>query len=329
MGIVILAVLFRMFQRETLDYLTRLGADFWMWQFWIIVLIYLFNHVFLTYGWKVLITAPVRASSFYRLVLARIAGDSTASINSLGAVAGEPLKAMYLKDIIPFKTGLASVVLDRTIHTVSNLLLILTGIFVGFFILNIPVYVSALTFALFSSILAFVLFILAKQKRGFIQYIIGMLPGAFTKRFMTDERLGKIRSLDSEIGFIFSSRDNLRHFWISLSVHYVSVLVAGFLEIYLIILFLGVHITMTHALFVYIFGLFLTSAIFFMPANLGTSEGSYSLALSLLGHDPALGLSVGIIRRLRTFVWSAIGMIILLYAGLLKKEATNEEETNL
>lgn len=328
-GVLILAVLFKAFQRETVDYISRLGWEFWAWKFWIIVAIFLGNHVFLTYGWRVLIKQRVTPGQFFRMILARIAGDSTSAINTLGAMAGEPLKALYVRDFIPFKSGLASVVLDRTIHTISNVLLVLTGIFIGFFVLNIPVYVTGITFLLFSAMLAAMVAVLYKQREGFVEFIIRNMPGFITKRFMTPERWEKVRALDSEIGFIFSSRDNLRHFYVSLAVHYVPVLISGFLEVYLIITFAGVKITMAHALFVYIFGLFLTSAIFFMPANLGTSEGSFSLALKLLGYDPALGLSVGIIRRLRSFVWAAVGMLILLYAGLLKKEVSHAEETDI
>ncbi len=328
-GVLILAVLFKAFGQETIDYIARLGWEFWAWKFWIIVLIFLANHIILTYGWRVLVNQPVSAGQFVKMVLARIAGDSTAAINTLGAMAGEPLKALYVRDFIPFRTGLASVVLDRTIHTISNVLLVLTGIFIGFFVLDIPAYVTALTFLLFAAMLAAMVAVLFKQREGFVEFIIRRMPGALTRRFMNDSRWEKVRALDGEIGYIFSSRDNLRHFYASLAIHYVPVLISGFLEVYLIITFAGVHITMTHALFVYIFGLFLTSAIFFMPANLGTSEGSFSLALKLLGYDPALGLSVGIIRRLRSFVWSGVGMLILLYAGLLKKEVSHGEETDI
>ncbi len=324
-GLIILAVLFRAFQQETIDYIMRLGWEFWAWKFWLIVALFLANHICLTYGWRVLIVQDITPGQFLKMVQARIAGDSTAAINTLGAVAGEPLKALFVKDFISFRSGLASVVLDRTIHTISNVFLVLTGIFIGFFVLNIPFYVTGITFLVFSGLLSFMVAVLFKQREGFVEYLIRKAPRFITGRFMNDERWKKVRALDGEIGSIFSSRDSLKHFYISLTVHYVPVLISGFLEVYLIITFTGVEISMSHALFVYIFGLFLTSAIFFMPANIGTSEGSFSLALSLLGHDPALGLSVGIIRRLRSFVWSGVGMLILLYAGLLKKDVSIEK----
>ena len=80
-GVLILAVLFKAFGQETIDYIARLGWEFWAWKFWIIVLIFLANHIILTYGWRVLVNQPVSAGQFVKMVLARIAGDSTAAIN--------------------------------------------------------------------------------------------------------------------------------------------------------------------------------------------------------------------------------------------------------
>jgi uncharacterized protein (TIRG00374 family) len=314
-GCLILFLLFKTFGIEkTIYHIKEMG-----WRFWLIVLICLCNNIFLTYSWKVLINYPLEASFFFKLLIARIAGDTTSSINALGAFAGEPIKALYIKDKIPFKIGLASVVLDRTVHTIANIMIILTGIFLSFFVLQLPLYISIIISVAFILSLLFMLAILKIQRKGIIEFLINKLPKKISEKFMNPDRWDRVKNLDSEIGFLFSSRENIRRFFYALSIRYVSIILSGTLEIYFIMKFMGINISIVNANFIYIFGLFLTGIIFFMPANLGTSEGSYSLALKFLGFDPALGLSVGIIRRLRTFVWSGIGILILFYAGLLKK----------
>jgi len=323
-GVLILFMLFKTFGLDTtLDHITRMG-----WRFGIIVVIFLFNNIFLAYGWRVLITYPLNMTHFFRLIAARIAGDSTSSLNAMAAVAGEPLKAMYVKDILPFKIGLATVVLDRTIHTAANMFMVLTGVIVSMFILELPVYISVMSLLIVIGSLFLLFFIIKKQREGFVKFLIEKMPPFLVKKFMTGERWEKVRQLDSEIAFVLSSRETLKKFYISLTIHYVSIIVSGTLEIYFIVIFIekGNAFPVLHGMFVYIFGFILTSAMFFMPANVGTSEGSYSLALKLLGHDPALGLSVGIIRRLRTFVWSGIGIALLFYAGLIKGEKKNDTE---
>ena len=83
-GLLILFILFKSFGvKTTINHIKEIGLN----GFLLIVTIFLFNNIFLTYGWKILIPQSLPISKFYKLVLARIAGDSTTSINALGAVA--------------------------------------------------------------------------------------------------------------------------------------------------------------------------------------------------------------------------------------------------
>ncbi len=301
------------------------------WKFIIIVTIFFFSNIFLTYGWRVLITTKLKWSQFYKLVLARTAGDATSSINALAAMAGEPLKAMYIKDIVPFKVGLASVVLDRTIHSIANMIMVLTGIIVALFVLNFPIYVSIIAFTISISFLFLLVKMLKNHKDGFMEYFLNLLPNRILNRFLNENRWEKIRELDDEISYVFNSKDNKRHFYISIAMHYFSVVISCALELYLIVHFIqpALDFPLLHGLFLYIFGFIITSAMFFMPANIGTSESSYSAALILLGYGTklgnkeaiALGVSLGIIRRFRTLVWAGFGVIILMSAGLWKKKS--------
>jgi glycosyltransferase 2 family protein len=315
-GIIILILLFKSFGIEKfLNDLTLLG-----WRFIIIVSLFLFNNIVLSYAWKVLINHQVAGKVFCKLVLARIAGDSTGSINALGSVAGDPLKALFMRDDIPLQTAFASIVLDRTVHSLSNTLLILTGVIFSFFILDLPRIIMAGFLAVVIIFCLIIILLLKKQKSGLIEYVIQKLPEKLSSKFMDKERLKNIRKIDKEIGIILTGKNNLSRFFKSLAVRYISVLATGTLEVYFIIKFTNIDITLTNSMFVYIFTLFLTSVVFFMPANIGTSEASFSLALRFLGYDPAIGLTVGIIQRLRKFVWSGIGMIILFYGSVEKKE---------
>ena len=312
-GVAILALLFYSFGvQKTIDDILAMG-----WRFWIIAGIFLFNNIFMTAAWKVLINHPIRASYYPQLFLARVAGDSTSSVNAMAS--GEALKAIYIKDVVPFKTGLASVVLDRTVHIISNVLMMLTGIFISFFVLNIPLWISTGTLVAFILVLYAMMVVLRKQRQGFARYLLTRIPRRWLDRFMNEKQWEKVDTLDGEIAFVFSSRETMKSFYASLVIHYLSGFFFSSLEIYLIVIFSGNEIRFVHSMFLYIFSMFLTSVIFFMPANLGTSEGSFSLALRFLGYDPAIGLTVGLIKRLRTLVWSLIGILILFFAGMTRK----------
>jgi uncharacterized membrane protein YbhN (UPF0104 family) len=168
-----------------------------------------------------------------------------------------------------------------------------------------------------------ILLILKKQREGFVEYLLSLLPEKVVKKYINEERQEKVKELDYEIGFILSSRKNLKIFFISLFARYVAVLASGTLEIFFILRFINVDVPLSHSILIYISNMFITNIIFFMPANLGVSEGAFTLALKLLGYDPAVGISLGMIHRLRRFAWSGIGMVILFHAGLIRKEKTD------
>jgi uncharacterized membrane protein YbhN (UPF0104 family) len=322
-GILLLVLLFKSFGVEsTIEYITRIGWP----GFLAICAIYIITHTSLAYGWRVLVNYPIKWFHFYKFVLARVAGDATSSINALGSAAGEPLKAMYVKDILPMNIGLATVFLDRLIHILSSVLMVLTGIFASFFVFqshlmeNLILFISLL---LIFILMLFLIFRFVKSRSGGI--IIGIVekfPQKLRSKILTEGNIKKINLIDDEINFVLSSKNNLKHFYISLAMHYFGSIITCSWEIYLIVNYISPlsGITFLEGLFIYVFGFVATSALFFVPANVGTSEGSYSMALSLLGHDPVVGLSVGIIRRLRTFVWAGIGVLLLFYAGLIKRD---------
>jgi len=291
------------------------------WKFWLCVLIYLGNQLCLTYGWMVLITPSIPLRKFKDVLLARIAGDSTTTISTAAGMAGDALKAIYLQDVVPLRAGLASVVMDRTIHMVGNTFLILIGVCVGFFKLNLPAWSLLILFFFFALMLFGLFYIMKKQKSGFLAFIISKIPGFIQKRFVTPEREKKIEELDHEIRIIFKNRENKNHFYISLFMHIVPVMVAGTAEVYIIMLFAGGSTTVIDSIFVYLFGLFITSASFIIPMGIGASEGSYSLILKFLGYDPSLGITIGFLRRLRALVWSGFGLLLLFHKGLVGSAA--------
>lgn len=314
LGILLLVLLFYKFGwKEPLKHIKEFG-----WVFWLNIFIYFINHILLTLGWVILITAPIKLKHFPRLLAARIAGDSATSINPLAGMASEPIKALLIKDIVPFRTGIASVVMDRTIHTLGNLLIVIFGIIAAVFILDIQKVVLAIVLTFFSIVLILLIFIIKKQKEGFLDYIILKLPEKLRTKIYQKGRDDKIKKLDEEIAFIFKSRKNMNHFYISLFLHSVPSTIAGTLEIHLIMYFISPSISIQTSFLMYLFGLFVTSLTFFMPV--GPTEGSYPLVLKLLKMEPSYGFSVGIIRRLRQFVWAGIGMLLMTAMGFKKDE---------
>jgi predicted nucleic acid-binding Zn ribbon protein len=291
-------------------------------RFWIIVSIHIFSNIFLAMGWFILFTRKISWRYFPRFVAARMAGDSTTFINALGSIAGEPLKALCVRDIVPLREGLATIFLDRTIHTISSTFIMLTGIVTAIFVLDLPITAIVLCFSLIAAIFTALFMVVKKQSQGILEYIVSKMPGFITKKYITPERMQHIRALDDEIRLILHNRSKRKRIMTSFMLHYLSILIISTLEIYLIMIYTepASGYTPIDAMFVYIFGFILTSIMFFIPANVGTGEGSYALALVMLGFRPELGVTIGFIRRLRSFAWTLIGLTLMIALGMNKKD---------
>lgn len=323
LGVLLLVVLFRYFGvSKTIDHILRLN-----WKFVIIVSIHIVSNTGLAFALRLFIHQKLTLREFFVLVEARIAGDAVSAINAVGAFAGEPLKAIYMKDLVPLHSGLAAVVMDRTVHSISVVFIFLTGIIIGFFVLDIPLYISLLSLGWLIVLLLLLFLILRKERDGFLAFVILRLPRVFREKIMTEARWEGLHKIDNEISRLLL-KENRKDFFFCFIIHYVIILLINTTEIFLIITFIAKvsSFNYLHAMFIYIFGFILSSVTFFVPASMGTSEGSFSLALAMLGYDPAIGLSLGIIRRFRQFAWAGIGIPFLFYAGLIKTKKMKEKE---
>jgi hypothetical protein len=92
----------------------------------------------------------------------------------------------------------------------------------------------------------------------------------------------------------------------------------GAVEIALMLWLLGVDVTVTRALTIEALSVGLDGLLFFVPAKLGTQEGGKVLIFTALGLDPGLGLTVGVLRRIRELAWAFAGLAIIGRAGLVR-----------
>jgi hypothetical protein len=85
----------------------------------------------------------------------------------------------------------------------------------------------------------------------------------------------------------------------------------GAAEIYLILLLVGASVDWPTALALETGSVFIDGMLFFVPAKVGTQEGGKVVLFAALGLDPARGLTVGVVRRIRELVYAGIGLVAL------------------
>ena len=84
-----------------------------------------------------------------------------------------------------------------------------------------------------------------------------------------------------------------------------------FLELYILLAATGQAVSLIDPLLIESSTKFLTFAAFFIPGQIGASEGLYALVFQAMGLSPTAGFSVALARRLRNLLVAAIGLIFL------------------
>jgi hypothetical protein len=57
----------------------------------------------------------------------------------------------------------------------------------------------------------------------------------------------------------------------------------------------------------------INSLFFFMPSNIGVLEGGQVFLFLTLGLNPTVGLSLGIVKRMRKILWISVGWLFLTH----------------
>ena len=140
---------------------------------------------------------------------------------------------------------------------------------------------------------------------------VGSLTAAWLSRQPLLQRLGNALHLvqDMEERLIQFYTQHRAKFAAALMFAFANWM-AGVLEVYVMMKFLGQPISWTEAWVIESVIQLVRTASFFIPANLGTQEGAFVFAFSIITGSPALGLAAAVIRRLREVIWLSIAALV-------------------
>lgn len=305
-----LAILFYLIKElgaaQVMDQIYKMG--------WRLLIILLFpvgiQQVLFVYGWK--FSFSEKSSRFPNLFQIHLLGEAFNYIMPGGQMGGEPMKALALRSDIGGVQALGSVIAAKTIKTISMAFFVMTGMLLTINNEHFSFEFKRAVMAAISCFFLFCLFLLFAQHRG----LFGPLMRFVEKRLFLiplkyKEKIIHFDALDLGLKEFYSSRKF--QFFLALLFFTVGWM-AGFLEIYLILLFLGVEkATLSTALIIEVLSLIINTALFFIPGGIGTQEGGKVFIFKLLAIDPAAGLALGLVRRLRELTWVAIGLLIFAY----------------
>jgi hypothetical protein len=153
--------------------------------------------------------------------------------------------------------------------------------------------------------------VLIAQRRGMFSPLLA-LAARFDRRGQLAELRRRARRLDAEIADVHRAGGR----FVASCGWFFVVWALGAVEIALMPWLLGVPVGISRPLTIEVLSVGVDALSFFVPAKLGTQEGGKVLVFTTLGLDATLGLSVGVLRRLRELAWALLGFAIVARANL-------------
>lgn len=269
----------------------------------------LLMYVLEAYGWRVTLGNWANGVPFWRILAIRTAGEVVNMTTPTAYVGGEPLKAYLLKrNGVPLVEGLASVVTAKTTMTIAQIVFILSGIGLGFWLLGAEgsagqtitaglVSVGLLLFGVGAFVLV--------QRQGMFGWILALLRRLGLRIQFLEAREQQLLELDRTIaGFYAQQR---QAFLLSTGLFLLGWL-AEALEVYVMVLCMGQSIGALPAIAIGALSVFIKGGTFFIPGSLGAQDAGNLFLLSAFGYGEVTGITFALLRRFREFVWIALGL---------------------
>lgn len=287
-----------------LDQIGRFG-----WGFIVLLVLSGARNLVRTEAWRHCIEKAEKQPGFWRLFAIRLVSASLTDLTLAGPVFGEGARVYITARYLPASSSLSSIILEDLTYMLASGLFILSGI-----VLWLLLLAPSAALPSYGTITAVVLIVLV-----LLPFIL------IRRRWMLTSRL--IRRLKKKEKWQFLARyeHTARAFEESLHGFYENHKKAflGVLGLEMISQFTGVgegfwilHVTLGHgsllaAYLVECMYRIVTLAFIFIPLRMGVDAGSTALVLKAVGDTAAEGVTLAIIRKIRTLFWVALGLILL------------------
>jgi glycosyltransferase 2 family protein len=261
-----------------------------------------------TCAWSIIQNAFFQKVCFLALFRIKIIGDALNILVPSASLGGEAARAMLLRKAVPLKQGIPSVLFDKTIEFVASTAFLAVGFLLGAICLKLPDGLLVPTLIGLAATIAGVILLIYFSYRGFYGILLKIFGRHPKIKGWLTSRESHLRELDSNLRMLYTNGN-----WRILAaggLHFLGRILGTF-ELLIILRVLGVPVGIIQALFIYVIIVVVNTVFFILPGQWGITESTGILILKGMGQTAALGLSLGVIRRMRKLAF--VGLAIVLF----------------
>lgn len=249
-------------------------------------------------AWRLCMPAHTRLG-YRQAFRAFLAGDAIGNVTPLGILASEPAKAILVRHHLATRESVASLALDNLVYGGSILVVLAIGVVTLIATVPLPFGWPAAAVLLLVLLAAGALVGVRLLRRG----TWGASRGA---RPPWRARLAAIRE-----SVIRLSADHPARLWRVLALDLLFHALAAF-EVFLTLRWLlGTSPTVAQAIIFETLNRVVTVAFKFVPFRLGVDEVFSGALAPALAIDPAAGVTLAVVRKVRNLAWAAVGLLLV------------------
>jgi len=281
------------------------------WLFGPIVALYGVAYACNTAAWRLTMAAGPARPGFWRTYGITVSGFSLNFVTPMVNAGGEPYRIAALVPWMGRRRAVTSVVLHKMLHSLALLLVWLTALLLGVAMLPRTAAVLAPIGVAVGVVTVLAAIILTGHQRGGLQRTLDLLhrlPLLHRLARTLEPRREALAEMDQQIADFYHASPT--RFWSALALEYLS-RTLWMVEYWIICYGVGIEISFAQAFLIGGLSSLAQNALFFVPYELGTKEGSLYALFDLAGLDPSAGVYTAIVSRARDLLWIAGGLGLL------------------
>jgi hypothetical protein len=256
--------------------------------------------------WRLCLPPPV-AFPLPRALAAFLAGDAVGNVTPLGLLASEPTKVLLTRHHLAPREAIASLAVENFVYAASVLAMV--GIGLTVLMTNVPLpssWIAASGAALVAMLVGAAIAVRAMR---------GTWDPARGSRPRWRERLAMVR--DEAVRFSGGHPQRLwRVLVLDLLFHALAVV-----EVFVTLQWLlgNRSPTFVQAIVFEALNRVVTAVFKFVPFRVGIDEASAGALAPMLSVNPAAGVALAVVRKVRNLFWAAIGLALIALSGTSEK----------
>jgi lysylphosphatidylglycerol synthase-like protein len=265
-------------------------------------------------AWQRCLEPPHRLR-FFDAFAAVVSGDALGNLTPLGPIVGEPAKAAFVRARVPIGAALTALAIENLLYTLSVAAMIAAGSIALLLRANVAAPLRSAGEIAIGGVFALYLAALwTMWRRPAVLSRALAVAARMTSSGTLGGRVAKVRALEDQV-YTFASRR--RHALVPLGALELAFHALGVLEVHVTLwLLLGAWPPVLTSFILETINRLITVVFKPVPMQVGVNEAGTTLVTQMLGLEPRLGLTLGVVRRARILFWMLVGTMLLVRHGL-------------